>query len=78
MVNLHINDSFLPLMISMLHAENIMCRQLVRMVGNAAIVRVHTFVCVCVTERDKSGVCVFVCHCLTAGKCQQMFCLFPA
>lgn len=53
MVNLHINDSFLPLMISMLHAENIMCRQLVRMVGNAAIVRVHTCVCVCYRERQK-------------------------
>ncbi len=31
MVNLHINDTFLPLMISPLNAGNIMCRELIRM-----------------------------------------------
>lgn len=40
-VNLHINDSFLPLMISPLHAENEMCWEPARMVGNAAFVSLH-------------------------------------
>lgn len=55
-VNLHINDSFLPVKISLLHAENTMCRELVRMAANAAFVSRHMYVqYVCVCSR------VFVC-----------------
>lgn len=38
MVNLHINDTFLPLMIPLLNAGNITCWELIRTVGKAAFV----------------------------------------
>lgn len=84
MVNLHINDSLLPLMIPLLHAENKMCRQLVGRVGNGAFVGLHESTYVCMRGRGRqvrvhrvsSFVCAF--NCLTAGRCQRMFCLFPA
>ena len=60
-VNLHIDDSFLPFTIPLQHAENKMCWELAQTLGNAAFASLHmgTY-----DGGDRQIEFVFMCHCV--------------